>query len=537
MPENQLPVIPLPPKIARQTGSFTVTSDTVIATTPALKKIALFLQRHLREESALSLEVKEGVYENAFRIRLDPALSAAGDEGYRLVVDQRGATILAKTEAGAFYGIQTLRQLIPLKESDGGDKTAAITFQEVEDRPRFQWRGFMLDVARHFSDVAAVKQLIDALALLKMNVLHLHLCDDQGWRMEIERYPRLVTVGSSRPETQIGGVLGRKKDGIPHSGYFTQEELREIIAYAGARFITVVPEIEMPGHCRAALAAYPQLGCTGGPYSVSTTAGIKKDIYCAGKEEVFSFLQGVLDEVIALFPSPWIHIGGDEAPKNRWRACPRCQERIAAEGLRDEKELQAYFVNRMVRYIEEKGRSVIGWNEILSKDLSPSVTVQHWLGGQKEVRRHLRKGGPVIGSYFFYSYLDYNHGFLPLSKVYAYNPFPRGLEPRYRKNLIGIETPLWTETASTLERRHAFIFPRLVAAAENSWTAPGPHRHFRGFLARLPLLLRRLRRLGIAHTGIRAAQPAPLKRLYLWTKMPRQSSIMPEIVKKGDPSP
>ena len=224
MPENQLPVIPLPPKIARQTGSFTVTSDTVIATTPALKKIALFLQRHLREESALSLEVKEGVYENAFRIRLDPALSAAGDEGYRLVVDQRGATILAKTEAGAFYGIQTLRQLIPLKESDGGDKTAAITFQEVEDRPRFQWRGFMLDVARHFSDVAAVKQLIDALALLKMNVLHLHLCDDQGWRMEIERYPRLVTVGSSRPETQIGGVLGRKKDGIPHSGYFTQEE-------------------------------------------------------------------------------------------------------------------------------------------------------------------------------------------------------------------------------------------------------------------------------------------------------------------------
>jgi hexosaminidase len=530
-------VIPLPSEVQPGEGRFAVGGDTVIAAPPALEKIAGFLQHTIRRESALSLKIVPEARENALRLQLDPALPGAGAEGYRLTVDLSGVTIRAKTEAGLFYGAQTLRQMLPPAERGGGDKTAVIPCLEIDDRPRFQWRGFMLDVARHFSSVAAVKQLIDALALLKMNVLHLHLCDDQGWRMEIERYPRLVEVGASRPETQVGGVLGRKKDGIPHSGYFTKDNLREIIAYAGARFITVVPEIEMPGHCRAALAAYPGLGCTGGPYSVSTTAGIKKDIYCAGQEAVFSFLQGVLDEVIALFPSPWIHIGGDEAPKNRWRACPRCQERIAAEGLRDERELQAYFIRRMARYIEEKGRRVIGWNEILSGDLPPSVTVQHWLGGKKGVRRHLRRGGRIIGSYFFYSYLDYNHGFLPLSKVYAYDPVPRGLEPRYRKNVIGIETPLWTETASTLQRRQAFVFPRLVAAAENNWTAPGPQRHFQGFLARLPLLLGRLRRLGISHTGVQAAQPAPLKRLFLWAKMPRQSGIMPEGVEKGDPSP
>lgn len=534
MCENLLPVIPLPLRAKRQGGSFSVNSDTVITAPPALEEIALFLQHLLCRESALSLEVKQGEYENALRIELDPALTAAGEEGYRLAVDRRGVTIRAKTGAGAFYGTQTLRQLIPPAAGGGRGKVVAIPCLEIEDHPRFQWRGFMLDVARHFSSVAAVKQLIDALALLKMNVLHLHLCDDQGWRMEIERYPRLVEVGSSRPETQSGGVLSRRKDGVPHGGYFSKGDLGEIIAYAAARFITVVPEIEMPGHCRAALAAYPELGCTGGPYSVSTTAGIKKDIYCAGKEKVFSFLQDILDEVIALFPSPWIHIGGDEAPKNRWRACPRCRERIRTEGLGNERELQAYFVHRMARYIEQKGRQVIGWNEILSKDLSPAVTVQHWLGGKSRVRRHLRRGGRIIGSYFFSSYLDYNHGFLPLSKVYGYNPVPRGLEPRYRKNVIGIETPLWTETASTPERRHAFIFPRLVAAAENSWTEPGPHRHFRDFMARLPLLLGRLRRLGIAHTDLQAAQPAPLKRLYLWVKMPRQSSIMPEKVEKGD---
>ena len=532
--EDQVPVVPLPLKVQRREGRFAVNGETVIAAPPALREIALYLQGLLQQESALSLKIEREARAKALRLELDPALEGAGEEGYRLTVDRPGVTVRAKTKAGLFHGLQTLRQLLP-PAGDSGPGEITLPFLAIEDRPRFKWRGFMLDVARHFTGVEGVMQLIDALALLKINVLHLHLCDDQGWRIEIDRYPRLIEVGSSRPETQVGGAFSKKRSGIPHRGYFTKEELARIIAYAAERFITVVPEIEMPGHCRAALAAYPELGCTGGPYTVSVTAGIKKDIYCAGKERVFTFLQDLLDEVTALFPSPWIHLGGDEAPKARWKACPNCRERIRAEGLRNEKELQAYFVNRMVTYIEEKGRKAIGWNEILSDKLPPSVIGQHWLGGKKEVRRHLRRGGKIIGSYFFYSYLDYNHGFLPLSKVYAYDPVPRGLEPAYRKNVIGIETPLWTETASTLEHRHAFIFPRLVAAAENSWSRPGPQRHFKGFLARLPLLLGRLRRLGIAHTGLEAAQPGPLKRLALWPKMPRQSSILPETVEKGGP--
>lgn len=533
MSHTLLPVTPLPLRSVHREGCFTVDRSTIIVAPPALQDTALYLQKVLREESALSLEIDRQNHGNAIRIQPDPAPGETGAEGYRLSVDRSGVLISAETGAGAFYGVQTLRQLIPASERGSKNGAVTIPFLEIEDSPRFPWRGFMLDTARHFFGVDTIMQLIDAQALLKMNRLHLHLCDDQGWRLEIEKYPRLREIGSHRPDTQAGGLLSRKRTGLPHSGFFTKEEMSRIIAYAAERYITLVPEIEMPGHCRAALAAYPELGCTGGPYRVSTTAGIKKDIYCAGKEAVFSFLQDVIDEVIALFPSPWIHLGGDEAPRTRWKNCPHCRERIRAEGLRNEAELQAYFINRMVKYIEDKGRRAIGWNEILSESLPPSAIGQHWLRGKKESRRHLRRGGKIIGSYFFYSYLDYNHGVLPLSKVYSYDPVPRGLEPRYRKNVLGIETPMWTETAPTRQHMHAFVFPRLLAAAENAWTPPGKNRSFEDFLTRLPHLLRRLRRLGISHTTLKAAQPGPLKRMIMWTKIGRQSSVLPDAVERG----
>jgi len=530
-----LPVIPAPTDLFLGTGNLVLDEGTAIVAPEPLQGIARYLQQVLLEESGLSLPIAPHGAGKAIRLSVKPDLTGIGSEGYLFTAGPAGVEIAATTEAGVFYGVQTLRQLLPLAEESRSGQAPTIPCLEIRDVPRFAWRGMMLDVARHFFDVDTVKQLLDALALLKMNTLHLHLCDDQGWRLEIERYPRLIEIGSTRPETQIGGFLSRKTDGLPHRGYFTKADLRQIIAYAAERYITVVPEIELPGHCTAALAAYPELGCTGGPYRVATTAGIKKDIYCAGKEETFTFLTNVLDEVINLFPSPWIHIGGDEAPKNRWKACPRCQARIKAEGLRNEQELQTYFVTRIVRHLEARGRTAIGWNEILREGLPPSVIGQYWFRGRKKVLQHLRRGGRIIGSQNFYSYLDYNYGVLPLSKVYAYNPVPRQLEPRYRKNVLGIETPMWTETAPNREHMHAFVFPRLIAAAENGWTPPEAGRDFQGFVARLPSLLRRLRRMGIAHTGIEASQPGFFKRLILWTKFPKQSSELPEVVVKGRP--
>ncbi len=559
MNKSDISVIPLPAVgSVNDKGRFVIDRHTVIAAPAYLEKSALYLKEKLAGDISMELnclifdpEDNEAVPENSMVLEIDDG-SGINDsnnlclndkdgkdsrEKYFLKIDQKGVLIKSTGGTGIIRGIQTLRQMLPVaakKESNDCHNGVSVPYAEIMDFPRYGWRGFMLDVARHFYGVDAVKQIIDAMALLKMNILHLHLCDDQGWRIQIDKYPLLTGTGSYRAESQSGGFLGRKGDGMAYGGYYTKEDIRDIVDYAARSYITVVPEIEMPGHCSASLASYPVLGCRGNGYSVATRSGIKKDIYCAGKDYTYEFLEYVLDEVIELFPSRWIHLGGDEAPVTRWKSCPACQEKIKRECLGDEKGLQRYFMGKMIGYIESKGRVAITWNDLLWEKTPLNSVIQYWLRGEKEVMDFLNKGGSVIASHFFHTYLDYNHGVLPLSKIYSYDPFSKRLSRQCSDNILGLESPLWTESAKTLEQVHVFIFPRLVALAENGWTM-AYRKDFSSFLNRLPVLLKRLRFMGISHTAISDSNPRLLKRLKLWTEIHRQSSVLPgKIIKAGE---
>ncbi len=360
---------------------------------------------------------------------------------------------------------------------------------KVSDKPHFGYRGGMLDVGRHMFSVEEVKKFIDILALHKMNRFHWHLTEDQGWRIEIKKYPNLVNVGSMRKETAIGHqyVKPETYDGVPYGGYFTQDEVREIVRYATERYIEVIPEIDMPGHMVAALASYPELGCTKGPYEVRTRWGISDDVLCAGRESTFEFIEGVLDEVVALFPSKYIHIGGDEAPKVRWQACPDCQKRIAEEGLKDEHELQSYFMKRVENYLMTKhGRNIIGWDEILEGGVSKTATVMAWRGAQRGILA-AKLGNTVIMTPSQYCYLDFaqtsdrvangepisggRNGKRPLNlrKAYSFDPYNE-LNEEERKVILGVQGNMWTEYVDSFERVQNMVLPRLAAIAEISWT-------------------------------------------------------------------
>ena len=332
-------IIPAPAKLEPRTDSFVIRRDTHIVATKEARPVADYLIAYLRAPTGFDLSVQEGEpHAGAISLELDPA-AELGTEGYRLDVSNQGIAVRAESAAGLFYGVQTLLQLLPpsiFSAEPTQEQKLEVPGVTVEDHPRFGWRGTMLDVCRHFFDKEFVKRYIDLLALHKLNTFHLHLTDDQGWRIEIKKFPKLTEIGAWRNET-----MG---DGTPHGGFFSQDEIREIVHYAADRYITVVPEIEMPGHAMAALAAYPDLSCTGGPFKVWTQWGIAEDVFCAGKESTFQFLEGVLDEVLELFPSEFIHVGGDECPKVRWQSCPKCQARIHAESLHDEHELQSYFI-------------------------------------------------------------------------------------------------------------------------------------------------------------------------------------------------
>ncbi|MHA1675242.1 MAG: beta-N-acetylhexosaminidase [Promethearchaeota archaeon] len=396
-------------------------------------------------------------------LEVDPVIPKKTNEDYQLHITPSEVHILAPTPTGIFYGIQSLCQL-------AGAYGENIPSAKILDSPRFPWRGFMLDEGRHFFGKEAVLKLLDVLALLKINRFHWHLVEDQGWRIEIKKYPKLTEIGASRPNT----ILGRRKrdgyEGKPHEGYYTQVEIREIVAYAKKCHIVVIPEIELPGHCTAALAAYPEYSCRGDPLDVPTNFGIFKDIFCAGKESTFTFLQDILDEIIPLFPDPYIHLGGDEAPKKRWKACPKCQQRIVDLGLKNEKDLQAYFINRIIAYLADYGKIGVGWNEILSPDLHPKTIAQFWMGRKATKLKYLRTSQKMIMSDFFPLYLDYNYGMNSLRKVYGYEPIPKDLPADKHKNVVGLEAPLWTEFVSDIGRISYQIFPRLIAIAEVGWT-------------------------------------------------------------------
>jgi hexosaminidase len=497
-----LNIIPLPMKVELRSGNFLLTPETEIHADNANLWNADYLRSILSPSTGFMFRNgtdKPSTAMKGISLHLNASLTWLGEEGYRLEVQPESVMLEAGTTTGIFYGIQSIRQMLPI-EVESRQKLNMEWYLPcviIEDQPRFRWRGHMLDEGRHFQGKDIVKRTLDLMALQKLNVFHWHLTEDQGWRIEIKRYPLLTKVGSQRAGS-AKSWLSKKHDGIPHGGFYTQQDIREIVAYAAERHITVVPEIEMPGHSVAALASYPELSCTGGPFEVSPRFGILQDIYCAGKEATFTFLQNVMDEVLELFPSPFIHIGGDEAPKARWKECPHCQQRIKDEGLKDEEALQVYFVNRMVDYITQRGKRVIGWSEILHEGLTESAIVQFWIGRPKKYSDalHTQPGREIINSYCVSTYLDYNYKLISLQRAYRFEPVFRNLGTEETNRILGLESPLWTEWVRDRNKLDHQTYPRLTAFAETGWSQKD-RKNYKDFSRRLGVFLKRLHLLDV----------------------------------------
>ena len=467
-------IVPMPQHIAYATGEGAVLSAGSRIAVPggakALRSVAELFVRDICREHGLRLKVS-GISESGIVLGIDPALRA---EAYSLDIGQGRVAVTGGSPSGLFYGLQSLRQLI----SQYGMRLPAV---HVEDEPCFAYRGAMLDCCRHFFTVDEIKTFIDILALHKLNRFHWHLTDDQGWRIEIRHYPELTKVGARRAET----VLGRNTniyDGIPSGGYYTQRQIRDVVAYAAERFITVIPEIEMPGHASAALAAYPWLGCAGEGYMVRTRWGVFPEVYCAGKDSTFEFMENVLAEVCELFPSEYIHIGGEEADKASWATCPRCRTRMRQEGLEDVDGLQSYLVHRVEVFLNGKGRRLLGWDEILQGGLAPDATVMSWRGSEGGIAA-ARAGHQAVMTPNSYCYLDYCQddptrepaaaaAFVTLEKAYSLDPAPDSLGVDVVPMILGVQGNLWCEHVPTGEHAEHMIWPRLMAIAEVGWSLP-----------------------------------------------------------------
>ena len=507
-------IIPQPVSTHWQQGSFSLDANTVIITDTSDIRTARFLSDYLERIYGLHLKVIQSGPEPAtgfisLHTRPTGAPYQTPEGRYAFFSSPKGISINGDNHSGTFYGMQTLIQLLPLTPftltANGpsihmaAGSSLSIPAVEIGDYPRFPYRGLHLDVGRHFFSVDFVKQYIDFIALHKMNEFHWHLTEDQGWRIEIKKYPRLTEVGSCRSSTIIGHNPGTGNDSTPHCGYYTQDQIREVVKYAADRYITVIPEIELPGHASAALASYPWLGCTGGPYQVKQSWGVFKDVYCAGNDSVFQFLQDVLDEVMELFPSRYIHIGGDECPKDSWKACPKCQKRIKDLGLKDEAGLQSYFVQRIEKYINSKGRQIIGWDEILEGGLAPNATVMSWRGEKGGIEA-ARQNHDVIMTPGDYVYFDHSQlqnddsltigGYLPVKKVYQYEPVPAGLTPAQAQHIQGAQANVWTEYMTNPRKVEYMLFPRLSALSEVLWS-PKETRSWPDFERRLQIQYQR----------------------------------------------
>ncbi|MDU0372847.1 glycoside hydrolase family 20 protein [Hymenobacter endophyticus] len=497
-------IIPQPVRLTAGRGSFAVTKATKIFVDPKneeLRRIGEALSQDIKRTSGVQPQVvatPAKASAGSIRLTLRPALDTLGAEGYTLSVQPAQVVLAAGNAQGVFRGLQTIRQLLPTQ------RTTAVSLPAVEvaDKPRYQWRGMHLDVSRHFFGVEFVKKYIDYLALHKMNTFHWHLTDDQGWRIEIKKYPKLTSVGGWRDGTLIGHYTDQPHqfDNIRYGGFYTQEQIREVVKYAQERYITVVPEIEMPGHAVAALAGYPELSCTGGPFKVERLWGVFDDIFCAGNEQTFTFLQDVLTEVMPLFPGKIVHIGGDEAPKTRWHSCPKCQARMKAEGLKDEHELQSYFVQRMEKFVNSKGKSIIGWDEILEGGLAPNAAVMSWRG-QEGGTTAARQQHNVVMTPGSHSYFDHYQGlpeleplafggYLPLSKVYTFEPTPKELTAAEQRYILGGQANIWTEYIPTEQQVEYMAFPRMSALAEALWS-PARLRNWPDFQQRMRQQYRR----------------------------------------------
>ena len=499
--EANYQIIPIPQEIVMgQDGAFTLANGTKVLYPEGnekMQKNAQFLADYVKELTGNTLSVEAGTEGKGIILQVTP--NEAPPEGYQLTVSADKVVINGGSEAGVFYGIQTLRKSIPA----GQGINVTLPAVEINDAPRFSYRGAMLDVSRHFFTVDEVKSFIDMLALHNINRFHWHLSDDQGWRIEIKCRPLLTEKSSKRKETVIGRNSG-KYDGIPHEGFYTQEQIKEIIAYAADQHIIIIPEIDMPGHMQGALHAYPELGCTGGPYEVWTQWGVSDDVLCAGNDEVLKFIEDVLGEVVELFPSEYIHVGGDECPKTRWKECPKCQARIKELGIKGdskhtaEEYLQSFIINHAEKFLNSKGRQMIGWDETLEGGLAPNATVMSWRGEGGGIEAAKQKHN-VIMSPNTYLYFDYYQtkdidneplaigGYLPLENVYNYEPMPKSLTPEEQKYIIGVQANLWVEYIATLAHIQYMELPRMAALSEIQWSA-ADKKDYENFLSRLPQL-------------------------------------------------
>lgn len=516
--QQSLPaIIPLPAQMEEAGGTFILHPSARISYTGGNEAAAVAdqLAGLLRPATGFALRTSEGTGGN---IRLLTDTSGVWKtEEYRLTVKKSKVTLTAATPEGLFRGVQTIRQLLPPQIESSmllSDVKWTMPGVSVTDYPRFEWRGMHLDVSRHFFDVGFVKRYIDILAIHKLNVFHWHLVDDQGWRIEIKKYPRLTEVGAWRVDREDRPWNAREPqrpdEKATYGGSYTQEEIKEIVAYAAERYITVVPEIEMPAHVGSALAAYPEYSCTGGPFTVPPgSVWPITDIYCAGKDETFAFLEDVLTEVIELFPSQYIHIGGDEADKTEWRRCRDCQAKIHKEGLGDEDELQSYFVKRIEQFLISKGRKLIGWDEILEGGLAPEATVMSWQGFEGGIAAarsgHHAVMTPVSHCYFNIYQGDpatepiSYRGLITLQKVYSFEPVPQELTPEEGKYIIGAQGCLWTEYVTDGKTAEHMILPRLTALSEVVWSSP-ERRTWEGFSTRLPKMMERFDAMGLAYS-------------------------------------
>ncbi len=477
---QDLAIIPKPVSMQSRDGSFTLNNKTVIIVrhqTSNLEIVGKGLAEKLRRVTGFPLNVspdhRSPNTENAIVLTNEVRGGDLGEEGYELSVSEHAILIAAPTAHGAFNGTQTLYQLMPVAaegRAASGNASWSFPCVEILDKPRFAWRGMHLDVGRHFFPVEFVKRYLDVMAAYKFNSFHWHLTEDQGWRIEIKKYPLLTQIGSQRRET-----MG---DCTPYGGFYTQDQIRDVVEYARRRFITIVPEIEMPGHSQAALSAYPQYSCSGGPLKPATEWGVFNDVYCAGRDETFEFIRDILDEVTRLFPGPYVHVGGDECPKLRWKNCARCQSRIKAEHLKDEGELQSYFIKRIEKILSAKGKRLIGWDEILEGGIAPEATVMSWRGIKGGIEA-AKAGHDVVMSPGDHCYFDHYQGkigepaaiggFLPIDTVYYYEPVPSVLSVDEARHILGAQGNMWTEWMPNTRHVEYMLLPRMLALSEVVW--------------------------------------------------------------------